>query len=562
MNKLLQRQLQKHSDMADKVPGNLSKLLDAISNSYDHYEKDRKLIERSIDISSKEMIELNSQLKKDKADLKAYKELKTLFEDINEVSFSIDIVGYRLLEISAVCEKVYGYTRKEFFSDNQTWRKVIHPEDKHIAKRQIETLRQGKQVLCECRIVHKDGSIRWVENKVIPVFDAGGQLLQINGVTSDVTSRKNAEFKIRRSEEQYRRIVETAQEGIWMIDEANKTNFVNKRLCEILGYTAGEMMGKEIFYFMDEEGKKIATAGMEKGKQGSNQNIDFKFITKEGKVAWTHLSNSPLLDDNGTYIGALAMVSDITQRKLDEALLQTSEINLAVKNKELERKNKELEQFAFVASHDLQEPLRTTSSFVSLLQRLYKGNLDEKANKYLAYISQATDRMQVLITDLLEYSRIGNLKETKDVDCNKILGEALADLNAAINESGAEITMGDLPAIKGFETEIKQLFGNLVSNSIKFRQTNNRPQIAIVAWLNKDHWQFAFSDNGIGIAKEHYERIFTIFQRLHTRNQYQGSGIGLSHCKKIVELHKGKIWLESEPGRGTTFYFTIPQNIS
>src|SRR5258706_7952206 len=417
MNKLLQRQLQKHSDMADKVPGNLSKLLDAISNSYDHYEKDRKLIERSIDISSKEMIELNSQLKKDKADLKAYKELKTLFEDINEVSFSIDIVGYRLLEISAVCEKVYGYTREEFFSDNQTWRKVIHPEDKHIAKRQIETLRQGKQVLCECRIVHKDGSIRWVENKVIPVFDAGGQLLQINGVTSDVTSRKSAEFKIRRSEEQYRRIVETAQEGIWMIDEANKTNFVNKRLCEILGNTAGEMMGKEIFYFMDEEGKKIATAGMEKGKQGSNQNIDFKFITKEGKVAWTHLSNSPLLDDNGTYIGALAMVSDITQRKLDEALLQTSEINLAVKNKELERKNKELEQFAFVASHDLQEPLRTTSSFVSLLQRLYKGNLDEKANKYLAYISQATDRMQVLITDLLEYSRIGNLKETKDVDC-------------------------------------------------------------------------------------------------------------------------------------------------
>ena len=242
--------------------------------------------------------------------------------------------------------------------------------------------------------------------------------------------------------------------------------------------------------------------------------------------------------------------------------LKTGETNLALKNRELERKNKELEQFAFVASHDLQEPLRTTSSFVGLLQQQYKGNLDEKADKYLSYISQASDRMQVLITDLLEYSRIGVLKEIKDVDCNKIMDEVLADLDAAIKESGAEITTGNLPVIRGFETEIKQLFQNLVFNSIKFRQINNRPQMAIAAWLIKDYWQFAFSDNGIGIAKEHYDRIFIIFQRLHIRSKYQGSGIGLSHCKKIVELHKGKIWLESELGQGTTFYFTIPLNLS
>lgn len=239
--------------------------------------------------------------------------------------------------------------------------------------------------------------------------------------------------------------------------------------------------------------------------------------------------------------------------------LKTGEANLEIKNKELERKNKELEQFAFVASHDLQEPLRTTCSFVELLQQQYKGRLDERADKYLSYISQASDRMKVLISDLHEYSRIGSKKELKQVDCNTVLNEILADLGTSIEETGAEIRSESLPVINGYQTEIKQLFKHLTYNAIKFRQKNIPPCIRITARKKRDNWQFAFTDNGIGIAKEHNERIFVIFQRLHTRNEYKGSGIGLSHCKKIVELHKGKIWLESEPGKGTTFYFTIPQ---
>jgi light-regulated signal transduction histidine kinase (bacteriophytochrome) len=240
--------------------------------------------------------------------------------------------------------------------------------------------------------------------------------------------------------------------------------------------------------------------------------------------------------------------------------LKTGKTNLEIKNKELEGKNKELEEFAFVASHDLQEPLRTTSSFVGLLQQQYKGNLDEKADQYLTYISQASARMQLLITDLLDYSRIGTKMEVKPVDCNNVLAEVLADLGQAINETGAVITSGHLPVFCGYPTEIKLLFQNLVFNSIKFRKKHISPLITISAWQNKDGWQFAFADNGIGIAKEHFERIFIIFQRLHIRSKYQGSGIGLSHCKKIVELHKGKIWLESEINTGTTFYFTIPKN--
>jgi signal transduction histidine kinase len=240
--------------------------------------------------------------------------------------------------------------------------------------------------------------------------------------------------------------------------------------------------------------------------------------------------------------------------------LKKGELALAVKNRELERKNKELEQFAYVASHDLQEPLRTISGFVELFQKKYKGNLDDNADKYLDYILSSSTRMKVLITDLLEYSRIGRNKEIESVDCNKVLLDVLLDLDAAIKETKADIRSDHLPVIPGFAMEIKQLFQNLIFNAIKFRKNGVNPRITIAAHRERDYCQFSVEDNGIGIAKEHHERIFIIFQRLHNRNEYAGSGIGLSHCKKIVELHKGRIWLESELGKGTTFYFTIQQH--
>jgi PAS domain S-box-containing protein len=242
----------------------------------------------------------------------------------------------------------------------------------------------------------------------------------------------------------------------------------------------------------------------------------------------------------------IGFIRDITPRKKAEV--------------ELQRKNKELEQFAYVASHDLQEPLRTTSSFVELFQQQYKGKLDENADKYLAYIVQASDRMKVLIKDLLDYSRIGHKKELENVDCNSVLGEVIEDIGIAIKDGDAEIKTNKLPVIKGYPTEIKQLFQNLITNAIKFRRKDVTPRVEISAKKSDAHYTFTVKDNGIGIEKEHRERIFIIFQRLHTRTEYQGSGIGLAHCKKIVELHGGKIWIESNPGEGSSFHFTILQN--
>ena len=248
------------------------------------------------------------------------------------------------------------------------------------------------------------------------------------------------------------------------------------------------------------------------------------------------------------------------ERSIDISSSEMIELNaeLEIKNKQLKQKNKELEQFAYVASHDLQEPLRTTISFVSILKDQYVGKIDEKADKYLGYILQSTGRMRTLIQDLLDFSRIGNNKILEKTDCNLILQSVIDDINKAINESGATIIRCQpLPVINGYATEIKQLFQNLLLNAIKFRRDDVLPQVNITAQKTGQYWKFAFTDNGIGIDLQHSEKIFNIFQRLHTRSEYEGSGIGLSHCKKIVELHNGKIWVESTPGEGSTFYFTI-----
>lgn len=266
-------------------------------------------------------------------------------------------------------------------------------------------------------------------------------------------------------------------------------------------------------------------------------------------------------------IGTLATNFNSMATALERLEKENREVNNSLERKvrqrtsEMESKNRELEQFAYVASHDLQEPLRTISGFVDLLQKEYRDRLDRNGHIYLDYLSQASDRMKVLIKDLLDYSRIGREKEAMPVDCNQLLDEVLADLGESIRESGANIGVGELPVLRAYPTELKLLFQNLIANAIKFHQPGRCPEISVLATSVDGHWKFVVSDNGIGIEKQFLERIFIIFQRLHNRSQYEGSGIGLAHCKKIVQLHGGIIWAESQPGKGSQFYFTIAKDV-
>jgi light-regulated signal transduction histidine kinase (bacteriophytochrome) len=234
-----------------------------------------------------------------------------------------------------------------------------------------------------------------------------------------------------------------------------------------------------------------------------------------------------------------------------------SKANLEEANRELQRSNKELEQFAYVASHDLQEPLRMVTAYTQLFATRYAGKIDEESSKYIRYATDGAIRAQQLIRDLLEYSSIRHQEKAfEKIDCERILGAVLSNLALAVQESGAVITHGKLPVVMGDKTKLMQLFQNLISNALKFRK-DEAPAVHIEALRENGFWHFSFRDNGIGIEPRYHERIFTIFQRLHGSKEYAGTGIGLAICKKIAEQHGGRIWLESELGKGSVFHVTI-----
>ncbi len=258
-------------------------------------------------------------------------------------------------------------------------------------------------------------------------------------------------------------------------------------------------------------------------------------------------------------IGVLANNFNNMATALEQATIGL-ERKVQQRTQELQSKNRELEQFAYVASHDLQEPLRTTTSFVHLFRKEYQGKIDADADKYLEYIVQSSERMKMLIRNLLDYSRLGQTKKLQQADCSQLLKEVLADLQETIHETGVEIQVETLPVLKVYPAEFKLLLQNLITNAIKFKKQGEKPRVRIGADNLAGYWTFAVSDNGIGIEKKYQDKIFSLFQRLHSRAEYEGSGIGLAHCKKIVEMHQGRIYVQSELGKGSIFIFTLFEN--
>jgi PAS domain S-box-containing protein len=403
-----------------------------------------------------------------------------------------------------------------------------------------------------------------VEYKVI-CQSGEERVVEISGITLgeellttfiDLTERKKAEEALQESERSLREAQKMAQLGNWSWDIRSGVVEWSEEVYNIFHLDPKEFTPQidsilALSPWPEERGrdKELIRTAMESHEKGDYEQ---RFIRPDGSTGYYYSTFQGKYDQEDNLISIIGTVLDITERKSAEEKLQRAMADL-------ERSNKELEQFAYVASHDLQEPLRMVASYTQLLAQRYEGQLDDKAKKFIDYAVDGAVRMQRLINDLLAYSRVNSKRETPEmIDSHSILGEALRNLSAAIEENRVIVINEDLPMVRADATQLSQLFQNLIGNAIKFRGAES-PRIQVSASDLGREWRFSVKDNGIGIDAQYADKVFVIFQRLHTRQEYPGTGIGLAICKRIVERHGGRIWFESEPGKGSTFYFTLPK---
>lgn len=419
-----------------------------------------------------------------------------------------------------------------------------------------DAIRQMQQVLdtgatAEFEYSLERGSqTQWFTTSVSPMSEQ-----TVLWVARDISDRKQAEDALRESEVRYRDIYNHTPVMLHSIDNQGKLISVSDYWLEKMDYQRHEVLGRRSTEFLTSESQQKAreTYLPQFYDQGAIQNAAYQFVTKSGAVMDVLLSAIIERSPQDGMERSLAVIIDVTELKHIEQQLQET-------NVELVRSNRELEQFAYVASHDLKEPLRMVTSFTQLLAQTYSTQLDADAERMIGFAVDGANRMQQLIDDLLTYSRVGTQRNTlASLDCDTIVEAAKANLQIAITESGAVIHQQPLPTIVSDRLQLQQLWQNLLSNAIKYR--SDRPlEIEIGVEDQDQQWCFFVRDNGIGLDPAYADRIFMIFQRLHTRQEYPGTGIGLAICSKIVDQLGGKIWVESARDRGSTFYFTLPKH--
>jgi PAS domain S-box-containing protein len=431
---------------------------------------------------------------------------------------------------------------------DQTYANPNFYETKWLMRRVI---RNSQQTLGSIEVVYLEERPQMA---VGPFLDIERLLVDtIAHLLEDYLERSRNEQALRDSEDRYRAIITSGAIGLALADLDGFIFQTNAALQKFLGYSDAELVGKsarEITHADDRETSASMYAELAQGKRQFYQ-IEKRYLRKDGTTVWGSLTASLVRKSNGEPMYVVGLIQNISKRKQAEEMVKS-------RTEELARSNAELEQFAYVASHDLQEPLRMIASYVQLLQRRYTDKLDQDANDFIAYAVEGANRMKALIQALLEYSRVGTrAKDFAITDFSVLLTRVVANLKLSIAETNAIITSEPLPALPADESQMGQLLQNLIENALKFHNSAP-PHVRVSAEQQNGEWVFSVSDNGIGVESQYFERIFEIFQRLHPRGRYKGTGVGLAICKKIVERHGGRIWVESQQGAGSKFKFTIP----
>jgi PAS domain S-box-containing protein len=447
-----------------------------------------------------------------------------------------------------------GFAEHEISDAEEEWSRTIHPDDAPRVMAAVQAHFEGKTPVFaeEYRVRRKDGSWMWIADRGLARRDANGRVVRMAGSETDITELKRAEEALRNSEKLYRAIGESINYGIWVCAPDGRNIYASESFLKLVGLTQEQCsnFGWGDVLHSDDAERTIA-AWKECVRTGGTWDIEHRFRGVDGQWHAVLARGVPVRDDRGTIIYWAGINLDIDRLKQAEEGLRSVAA-------ELSRSNQDLEQFAYVSSHDLQEPLRMVASFSGILRDRYADKLDDKGKEYLGFVMEGAHRMQSLVEGLLQYSRIGTRGNPPEpMDVQRAVDAALANLRASIEESGAAITTGPLPSIRAERTQMTQLFQNLIGNAIKFR-SDRPPEIHVGAERQDRSWLFWVKDNGIGIDPKFKDKIFVIFQRLHARDKYPGTGIGLAVCKKIVERHGGEIRVESQPGQGSTFLFTIP----
>ena len=452
----------------------------------------------------------------------------------------------KITDVNKATEKVTGYVRQDIigtdFSDYFT-------EPEKAKKGYLQVFNDGFVRDYPLEIHHRDGQITPVLYNASVYRDESGDVVGVFAAARDISKLKKVEEELRFAGLYNRSLIEASLDPLVTIGAEGNITDVNKATEKVTGYSRNELIGTDFLDYFTEP--KKAREGYQKVfNEGSVRDYALEIKHKNGHITPVLYNASVYRDDSNNVIGVFASARDITDLKEAEKILK-------LKLDELTRSNAELEQFAYVSSHDLQEPLRMIASYVQLLERKYKGKLDSKADKYIRFSVDGATRMQKLIDDLLEFSRVTtHAQEFKPTDLESIFTQIQSNLEVSIKENNALISHDPLPTVMADKTQIAQVFQNLISNALKFRG-KSQPEIKISAEKRKNDWLFGVKDNGIGIDPKHSDRIFEVFKRLNKKRDYPGTGIGLSICKKIIERHGGQIWVESELGKGSIFYFTL-----